>query len=626
MDAPAEPRARGRAPLLYLALVIVLAGRHLAIFYNNADFAHFDLLVKGLKALADRFFWVPSPELWETRFSLGGPLYYFVHYPATLLPNPVIGLHLYYAALELIGITAYLVIALRRRLMPPAVAWTAAFLLALATDAKLVVCENMSIAVFFAAPLYAALLAGLGQRRPWRATLALLPAGLLLGLTLAAHSTAAFLLPGVGLALLHRRNLLLTRLAALAAGVALVFVPSLGAIPPGEQGQLSEELARLLALFDPGKFLYLLVYHLPRQALPLAAALWLLAGRLRGADPAPELSGAARRLSLGWLLGGYLLFSAALVYLGINADESRYALLNPAGAHLGALLLVHLAHRLAARGPRLGRLLRPAPLALLLVALVSAHSAFEFVRSRRDFQRHLARARTLQRADARCTFPFWQDQTASRYMLWIQSLLERHGVPPIREKNIVVDGPWGRKVGALIDWMRLSGQIPAAAPGNRDEHHLLLLPPLAGFDAARLPGAIDYGPLTLVPNCSSLEVRSTADPRRFFARLPAAPRAGRRLLAASLVGEYGFDRPSAVRLWQGGEARAPLAAAQCHEAIPWVENYGGWLVFALDPGPGGEPLYLDVLHQKGELARVELLLLPDRGPAPQRVPQEAPDR
>ena len=95
--------------LLYLLLCALLAARHLSLYYGHTEFAHFGQIARSLALMEQGQLWFAGSELVQTGLRLGGPIYYWLHLPALLFHNPVVGLHLYYSLLELAAITLFLI-------------------------------------------------------------------------------------------------------------------------------------------------------------------------------------------------------------------------------------------------------------------------------------------------------------------------------------------------------------------------------------------------------------------------------------------------------------------------------------------------------------------------------------
>jgi len=598
--APPEERESRRLPLryalLYPLLLLLLALQHLRLFFSRTEIAHFDHLVWSFIQLDRGNPWELSPELWQTSLRLGGPLYYWLNLPGRLFTHPVLGFHLYYFLLELGAITFWLFWGLRQK-MDRGLVWAGALCLVLFTDSKLVVCENMTIAVYISIPLFITFLTALSRPR-WTAML--LP-GLLLGLIVQVHLTSLFFVPALLLMLLTQRNLFWKRLPALLVGWPVVLLLSLPGLPPLGEIPLGGVTSSLLQDFHVGAFFYRLRSSFGDPLCLLGIGLVVVA-RFKNK---PVKVG--ERFSVLWLLTGYVLLSAALSYLMVPQFESRYALLNPARALLGAVGLIWL-HGLVA--PLLGRtrLGEPSRAASLMVAglFIAALLGWSAYKNWSVFEEQF-RAEKSEHCDCR----YWCKDTSSRYYYKYFDALIQGGLPPVKEERVYINGPMKERTETAVYWIR-SGQSGRGARGGEppSANNMILAPRIRGFDLGAIEGARDYGDFYLIPGVVPFRVRPDPRQREFSLEINGT---GRReaLVMLTVLGEEGFVAPRSVEIQQRGEKVKHFAVCQCETGQGMGSRYAGWLLFRVRLEPEGLSRMKAVIHyDRGRMEQVHAVLLP----------------
>ena len=193
-------RLRELGGLALLALVVAASHFHHAM--TDAVLAHFGDLVHTSAEIESGNLFVVGPGLWGTPMglALGGQLYNWLSYPAWWFRNPIAGIHVLYYTLELLGLVSWLLLGRLTRL-PPRLVWASAFMLAVYPEARLIYCENMTLAAYLCVPMFMASLAGLHARR---AVTMILP-GVLLAATFMVHHAAIVLAPAMAVMVLAHR-------------------------------------------------------------------------------------------------------------------------------------------------------------------------------------------------------------------------------------------------------------------------------------------------------------------------------------------------------------------------------------------------------------------------------------
>ena len=556
-----------RELLLYLLLWPLLALRHLSLYFQGTELAHFDHIVRNLERLQAGSLWVKSPNLWETPLRLGGPLYYWLHLPTLIFDQPVVGLHLYYGLLEMAAITFFLWWGLRRpALVSRPWIWAAGLFLTLFGDGKLVIAENMTIATYLAIALFMATLRGL--RSP-RARSMLLP-GLLLGATTQVHLATLYLAPVIGLALLLERWDRGLRLLWFLGGwimVLAMLLPGIMGGVPGS-GQMDEVLATLSSRLDIWRVAQRLAFAL-RDPLSLLGLGLAIMAWVRGR------AGMAERLAVIWLAGGYLALGVALSFMSFTWNESRFASVNPARALLDGMAVIWLA-RLGARIPAVSRTLAtrtPRPTTLLLAAALACLMALVPVTLY-----HRAQAERSTRAGAAipCRDDLWAYETDARQVNDLVRRLQRVGIPPLDAERLVVSGPLRERMGALIHWLNRDRREALREQGKGGTGaNLLATPALPNYDLSRVKGAVDYGPFLLLPRSLPVTYKLLNGAATF--NLEQIPE-DYRLIMVTLNGDAEASAKRTVRLHLDGEPVAEVDACRC-ESGQQYRRYASWILY-----------------------------------------------
>ena len=569
------PQLPRRELLLYFLLWPLLALRHLSLYYQGTEFAHFDHIVWNLERLLGGTMWVKGPNLWETPLQLGGPLYYWLHLPALLFEQPVMGLHIYYGLLEMAAITFFLVWALRRpALLPRELVWAAGLFLALFGDGKLVIAENMTIATYLAVALFMAALRGLHAPR---ARGMLLP-GLLLGATTQVHLATLYLAPVlVAAVVLERRDRglrLLWLLAGWLAVVAVLLPGVLNGVPGG--GQMDHTLATLTSRFELSRVALRLAFalHDPLSLLGLGLA---LVAWIRGR------AGAVERLAVLWFVAGYVALGMALSYMSLNWNESRFATVNPARAILDGLALIWLC-RAANRIPLVARAVKaaPAPVTLLLGAAVLALVALGSLTA---YKRAEAQETTSAKTATPCRCDLWAHETDARQVSQLVDRIQQVGVPPLDAARLVVSGPVRERMEAVLHWLNRDRRLALQAQGKGGSGaNLLATPALPKFDLTRIRGAVDYGPFLLLPRSLPVSYKPVAGEGTLSFDLKQVP-GDHRLVMITLHGDTGSSAPRSEALLLGGQPLERADACRC-DAGQEYRRYADWILYRIPTSAG----------------------------------------
>jgi len=568
---PLPPR---REIVLYLLLWPLLALRHLSLYYRGTEFAHFDHIVWNLERLEAGKLWVKSPNLWETSLQPGGPLYYWLHLPALLFEQPVVGLHVYYGLLEMAAITFFLLWALRgKAALPRELAWAAAIFLAVFGDGKLVIAENMTIATYLSLALFMATLRGLQAPR---ARAMILP-GLLLGATIQVHLATLYLAPVVFAAVLLERRDRVARLLWLMAGGAVVVAVMLPGMLRGIPDSLGSDpaVASLVTRFEISRVAQRLAFalHDPLSLLGLGLA---LTAWIRGR------AGTVERLAVLWLVAGYLTLGVALSYMSLNWNESRFATINGARAVLDALALFWLA-RAAAKIPGPGRALAArAPEPITLLAGVAAAGVLLLGGLTFAWRADAADRGGMERADP-CQCDLWAHETEALYVNRLVDRLSQVGLPELDAERLVVSGPLRERLGALIHWLNRERRLALREGGKAGTGaNLLATPALARFDLSRLPGAVSYGPILFVPRALPLTYRPADTEGAVTFDMNQVPD-GHGLLMITVHGDAASSAARQQTLRQGGDALTPLDACRCDTGQDY-RRYADWILYRVPAG------------------------------------------
>jgi hypothetical protein len=603
--------------VLVLLFASVLGVRHMALHFGYSEFAHIAEIVDSL-ALMDQGQWLfPSSDLWETDIRGGGPLFYWLHYPARFISkNPVLALAVYYALLEGLAIGAFLVGALRWRVFPEEITWAAALLLCFYSGHKLVLAENMTLAVDLTIPALPALIMALAvaERRPDRGRhlLPLVFVGVLLGLAQQIHLTVIFLVPGLVAAVGLTPGPRLRRLLALLAGWGLVlvaFAPALEPPPPAGDG-VAELWWMLLEQFSAAdlavSLITLLFDPLSILGLSLAAAAWT---RGRGTDPSGLATRTALAIAAAWLVLPGLLLTVACSYLQTMGWDSRHGMIYPARAVLGATALfwlvrfgnTHLLSRVTER--RLRPMDAVTGVAVVLLAVSVLHLHVNRVRF----------AGEVTEGTESCDCDFWIYRDESRHMQRNWALVSAAEIPVQEDDRLKVHSIAREEMEAMFYWWRTAG--PSPGPTWRSDGpvtHLVQAPARIGeFAMGELEEAIDLGSFVLVPGCLPAQVQnlgSSEGTERL--RVTLDPAQVQRTGPLMAILRWTSDHPTrGERLVVSGSRVNPTARCDC------AEGPGGWsgtyLVFDSGALWAGDEFVLEVDGLPEELALVDVFLLPD---------------
>ena len=576
--------------VLFVLLMVLLALRHLAIFYSVAEFPHFPQVMDALAQIDTGDPWVAGTAVWETRLQLGGPLYYWFYLPVRVFDDPVVGIHLYFFFIEAVVICAWLLwgprVGLTRELT-----WCGALLLTASFTAKYIVCENMTVAVYLSVLLFLSTLWSVKRDRWGAAALT----GLLLGAAVQVHvSTLCLALPVVAV-LLSERQRRWQRLAALCAGWAAVLLISAWGVRAPDEQHTSYALQQLTTRYSLGNLVSRLALS---GAWPLALLGLGLGGYTWYKDGARS---AGLRLAVLWLVIPYVLLSAALAYMGgYQPHESRYAMLNPARAVLAGMALLWLFNKL---NPTLQRwfdrkveildVLISTALLLVLVTAVDARRQWEL------FEQAAAAP-----AGQTCNCDFWRYRDLSRHFHRFERVVRQRGLPEaLAGRPVKASTPNREETEALLYWMR--GQR-----GTGEPLHMVVAPKLRGLDLSRIKGAKDYGDFFFAPGCLPAKVAARAGKGRYDVTLHPRTRPDS-LVLVTLQGRDGFVPPRRVRaVAPGADAVGPAAGCDCPDPTDSY-SYGGWMLFNHKVVPGvGRTFMLQIDHAAGELDSVQAYTLP----------------
>jgi len=573
--------------VLFMLILVLLALRHLALYYSVTEFPHFPQLVDAFKHLDSVNPWVQGAPMWETRLHPGGPLFFWLSYPARVFDDPVIGIHLYYFLLELSVIGLWLLWGPRTGLTTE-LSWAGGFFLAVAFNSKFIVCENMTMAVYLAAVLFLALVWAMGKDSCKPMALV----GLLLGVTVQVHvSTLVLALPLVLVVLLDKR-LRASRLLVLGAAWLLVVLISFKGVYTLDEQHRSYAMTQLLTRFSwgnvPSRLFLSWQFPLSLLGLGLGIYTWYKDGA----------RSAGLRLTILWLAIPYVLLSVMLAYMGGYAPhEPRYAMLNPARALLAGMGLTWLVARanpwLRRRFHREVDLLDVLIGAGLVLALVGALDA------RRHWEAF--EARHAARASRTCNCDFWQYRDLSRHFQKFYAAVSRRGLPPqLAGKIVLASSPNREETEALIYWMRGRQGDPRKTAAS----YLLVTPKLDSFDLSRVEGAKDYGSFFMIPDCLPATVKELSRGR--FSVTPAPGARRDRPLFVTVLGRNEFVVPKRLGLEVDGQLNAPTSGCHCHDPTDFY-SYGGWMVY--EAGAGGDASVV-VDFASGEVDKVQVFTLP----------------
>lgn len=578
--------------LLFLLLGALLALRHLSLYYGRTELAHFDLLVANLARVIDGDVWVHGPALGLTGLFPGGPLYYWIHLPVLLFEHPIVGFHLYYGLLEMAAITLLLFWGRNNKLgLPRPLFWLMALFLASFSGAKLVICENMTIASILAIALMGAAVRGLGSPRARTMSLP----GVLLGITVQVHLAALYLAPTLLVGALLTRSVRAARVCWLLAGWAVVLCLSLPGMERAGGASFGGMVTDMARSFDPAEVVQRFK-GLEADLLPLVGLVLVIVGWFRGRNRV--LGG----LAITWLVGGYLTLALALSYAGLSDDGSRFATVNPARAFLMSAVLVWLATCAVRVFPRL-KSAKLSAMNLLIVAAIAGLIGLSWTTVQAK-----ARVEKLQadRANNPCFCGLLIPGTREWEVRRLVDDLLKVGLPDLEARRLVVSGPARDKLPQILWWLHRGRGTLSGGDGN-----LMASPRLQKADLSQLKGAKDYGRFLLVPHGVPLRYEETGGMAEILIR-PEGLSSERSLLMVTLHGPGGYTEPTEVTLLLGDERIPRLDRCRCYTASG-PSGYAGWYVFQLPRRPAkGEALRLRVGPSQGRRSGLWVVSLPRR--------------
>ena len=329
---------------LATGLSTLLAASHFLHFVTDSEFAHFGDLVSAFTALNSGHPFVLGPELAETGITLGGPMFYWLSYPSWLFENPVVGIHVWYFALEWGSLAAWLCLGRWARLHRH-VLWISAFLLVVYPENRQLFCENLTVAAYLGIPLFMSGVVGL-RARHWAAMIA---PGVLLGLSFMVHHLAAVFIGAFLLVLLLRRPLPLAKVAVLSGVMLLTYAPVTLLVPTTTNVHDVERLfADDLYGLVPNPVDWLLtIVHYGRYSLFVPV---LVVAAFAGGFKAGERHGL--QLAIPWFAGVFLVVTAYLALISNLEGAYRMGIANPARALVASVALVWLLESARGRLPR----------------------------------------------------------------------------------------------------------------------------------------------------------------------------------------------------------------------------------------------------------------------------------
>ncbi len=501
---------------------------------------------------------------------LGGPLFYWLHYPLAWLSLPFHSIHFMYLGLELLALLLWLVLG--RRHFPDRVVLWAGLALTLCPYTKSELGES---SLFFIVLPWLTLLTLLSALRRGRAVAYIIP-GLLWGVALQFHLSALFIGPAILVAVwrasgagARARNLGTLAGVFTVAGVLPTFLPLLAQ---------QEKLARL------GELSRVVVQERSATVILLSLVTVLVIN-------APALVGLVLRARSGergprfWLLGLWLLVPLGLILL-MDPDDFKpwhYVILSPAFGVLAGVALERLEAWGEARSPWHGRVMRlevwaGVLLTLVILALVMLHG-----RGGRG------RANTCELARRpQLPGPFATILDATRTL--------HQGPGKVRFSGLSHDhlsgGYWFETRGAHLDFW-----TPSPEPGDMEVFVGLPSPALDDIDpSAHLIDASSG--LQVVRPSAVLRpaIRRTAG--RATSALFTLPSPAPRYAVVYLEGDLGFADPNLVLSSGAGRDNTvpPSHKQVCKQWGLFVGQYTFDLSTLRDTGL---PLRLHLVHHKG---------------------------
>ena len=564
------PRNLKTSSLLLLLLAVVLALRHLHLYFTETNILHLEPLADSFLRMTLGQGWISTgQELGESRVTFGGPLYTWLSYPSLLLSrNPVVGLHLCYYLLELAGLAVWMLWPAGGKL-PKEVRWLGAVMLALYPEAKVELCENATVMAYLLPPVMITFIWSL-RDRAWKSML--LP-GALLGAAVQVHAMAAVLAPALLLALIHDRQLAVRRGLALCAGALLVGLVSLSAESYSVQ-QGADIMSYIWSHFSSPR-MALGLLHLVKDPLVLLGVALLVAARRRG-----ERLSTVMVLALAWLVLGVL--GASIVY----AREStiffpfmpRFALINAGRVVLAGAgawwLLRALDRRLQGR---IIRRLSPTVAVPIILAAATLYMAPGLVRGYRSLDAEYGRV-----ASGPCLCELLDSHNLSRFRK--RSFDDLLDLPPLLNAPVRVE-PYdrlGRELSTAQIWQPATGGAwPPRMPGAGTVAAAPLTP---RFDISRIPGARRQGNLFAIPGCLPVDPSVLTNEGRLMLTGSTSRRPSDQLLVLlfSRSQDRGYRLQMRVTTPAGSRAFLPRELCHCRGGHSFV---GGWYLFDLSSQP-----------------------------------------
>lgn len=569
-----------RNGLLILALAAIIASEHAQHFVFGVTPKLYPF-AQAFEALERGQLWLDGTLLSISNIRIGGPLYYWLHYPLAWLRLPYWSLHLMYLALELGALLLWLALG-RRHFSQRTVRWGGLFL-AVSPYCKQEIGESGLFLVVLPLLIYLALLRALDSGR-LRAFVA--PA-LLWGVALQLHISALFVAPAVILAVWAAGDRRWARLGLmgglfLVAGVAPTFA---GALLRGA------DLSSLSALSDivrGERDSGVIFSTLGRLAAANAVAIWGLVLLARRRPWTPRA-----------LLTGLWFCLPVVVTFALDPDEFKtwhYVMVLPAymvlSAHGAAALAGWLAARRRPAAPRLRRRLRLELLAAACLA-VSLYQLQElYLKASEDsIVQELTENEELDALG--CEAVIWAQFPVHHHRM-LEAVKRQFSPAPGRRVRFsglshdhLAGGLWFETRGAQLDFWSRSNvssdlEVAVAFPLPEVER----LPP-----GRRLLGSEIYTmfqPIS-VQRPDVRRRRQAADTAPF-----SAPDGAVHALV-HLEGDLGFEVESLL-LHAGGRALAPASQLVCSR---WG-RYVGQFVFDLRQAGGRPgPMTLGLRHRAG---------------------------
>ena len=597
-----------QTPFLIGTLAALLCSRHAMVFFNYGDFAHFTAVENAVEELLAGRWLIPGPDIGGLRLTTTA-LFYWLHLPAIVFEDAVLGLQGYYLALEGLALLAWLVwgrrAGLDRRLL-----WTSAFFLAAFAEPKVMVCHNMTPASWLVLPLYISVWSAFRDGR----LRAMVVPGLLLTIAAQMHMFSAVLLAPLAITSLLVPGARVRRIAVLGGTFTLATVLCFVAgVPELEKGliALAESPVVPTALIDREEFLRCLGML---ATDPFAVTGVVLAGVLlirprRERPPGQCCDRVGLVLALCWFVGGALLLAAILSHrVQYGAIQPRLALLGPARAVLSAtlvLVLVDAVIRLVGR--RTSRDLYWEAAVLPGLGVIGALLAAGWIAVAANSSVELGHdLHTEQRGRIGLFWDAVEWGCSAKRHRYLQAL--RRAEDEVGgDATLLFTGPNWHEMAAHVRWRsRARGDPQSPLPeslADIDEGNALVLPEVPGLDASGVPGWVGNPWFQIVPGACPVRSRERPDWPGALAFDPPGPHARYLLLYA----EVSECRSGTLRPWLDVADRrvSPAVALEAYERDG--ERHLGWWVFEL---PGSDvPLVAHVaVCENGEIDGLAVVL------------------